>query len=142
MDLPRGTDLDVDGESHLFASSWANGGFQYSVPNVGYVLRLAPKNYTAPAFPDMRAASDGQLLSYLASPSQVQRLAAQREMIRRGDNPGFDAGLAKLIESGESLPVRVAAVFTLKLLRQDAADATLALVASANSELRELRCGH
>ena len=38
--LPRGTDVDVDGASRLYLSSWANGGFNYTDANVGYVLRL------------------------------------------------------------------------------------------------------
>jgi hypothetical protein len=37
MKLPRGTDIDVDGASRLYVSSWANGGFSYTDANVGYV---------------------------------------------------------------------------------------------------------
>ncbi|HZL34365.1 MAG TPA: discoidin domain-containing protein [Tepidisphaeraceae bacterium] len=137
MDLPRGTDLDVDGRSHLFASSWANGGFDYSGPNVGYVLRLSPKDYAAPAFPDLHAASDARLLTYLASPSAVRRMATQREMLRRGDNPALDSGLLEIIASGDPLADRVAAIFTYKLLHGDKADAQLAKIATANADLRE-----
>jgi putative heme-binding domain-containing protein len=137
MNLPRGTDLDVDGQSHLFASSWANGGFDYSRPDVGYVVRLSPKNFTPPAFPEMRGATDGQLLEDLTSPSHVCRLATQREMLRRGDDAVLDAGLEKLIDSTQPLHVRVAAVFTLKLLHGDASDPALARVAATTPELRE-----
>ena len=90
MDLPRGTDLDVDGESHLFATSWAGGGFDYSGPNVGYVVRLSPKDYKAPPFPDLRKATDAELLTHLTSKSQTCRLATQREILRRGDKPEFE----------------------------------------------------
>jgi putative heme-binding domain-containing protein len=137
MNLPRGTDLDVDGQSHLFASSWANGGFDYNGPNVGYIVRISPRNFTAPAFPQMRGASDEQLLADLASPSHVCRLTTQREMLRRGDDATLDAGLKRLIDSTQSLPVRVAAIFTLKLLHGDAADPTLVGVAATTPELRE-----
>src|SRR5665213_1682252 len=136
MDLPRGTDLDVDAQSHLYATSWANGGFDYSGPNVGYVVRLTPKGYTAPPFPNLRKLTEEQLLSQLTSPSHTGRLATQREMLRRGDNATFDAGLVKLIDSDQPLPVRVAAIFTLKLLQGDKADAALATVAQ-KPELRE-----
>jgi putative heme-binding domain-containing protein len=137
MDLPRGTDLDVDAEGHFFAASWANGGFSYSGPNVGYVARLTPKDYTAPKFPDLRKLSDDDLLAQLTSKSHTGRLATQREILRRGDNAGFDDGLLKLINSDQPLAVRVAAIYTFKLLHGDAADEPLAGVATAKPELRE-----
>jgi putative heme-binding domain-containing protein len=137
MDLPRGTDLDVDCESHLYATSWANGGFDYSGPNVGYVARITPKNYKAEPFPNLRKLSDADLLKLLTSKSHTQRLTTQREILRRGDNAALDAGLISLINSDQPITVRVAAMFTLKLLHGDAADATLAEVATKNADLRE-----
>lgn len=137
MDLPRGTDLDVDGQSRLYASSWANGGFDYSGPNVGYIVRLTPKGYKGPPFPDLRKADDAHLLTYLDSPSAVRRLATQREMLRRGDNPALDKGLLQLISSSDPLASRVAAVFTYRLLHGEAANAALVEIASSNAELRE-----
>ncbi|HWE00802.1 MAG TPA: discoidin domain-containing protein [Tepidisphaeraceae bacterium] len=136
MDLPRGTDLDVDAQSHLYATSWAGGGFDYSGPNVGYVVRLTPKGYTAPPFPDLRKLTEEQLLSQLMSPSHTWRLATQREILRRGDNAAFDAGLLKVIDSAQPLAVRVAAIFTLGLLQGDKANAALA-AAAQKPESRE-----
>jgi hypothetical protein len=46
MDVPRGIDIDVDGMSRMYLASWAGGGFRYSDPNVGYVVRLTPKGAT------------------------------------------------------------------------------------------------
>ncbi|HET6249737.1 MAG TPA: discoidin domain-containing protein [Tepidisphaeraceae bacterium] len=137
MDLPRGTDLDVDCESHLYATSWANGGFDYSGPNVGYVARISPKNYKAEPFPNLRKLADADLLKLLTSKSHTQRLTTQREILRRGDNAAFDAGLISLINSDQPLAVRVAAIFTLRLLHGDAADATLAETAAKKADLRE-----
>ena len=37
IDVPRGTDIDVDGAGRLYVASWANGSFSYTDPNVGYV---------------------------------------------------------------------------------------------------------
>jgi putative heme-binding domain-containing protein len=116
MTIPRGTDIDADGIGHLFVSSWANGGFSYSGPNVGFVARVTPKDWKPTSFPDLHKASDEQLLGYLASPSGVLRQATQREILRRGDKPAFASGLEKLAESNELLQGRVAAIFTLQQL--------------------------
>ena len=124
-------------QSHLYATSWANGGFDYSGPNVGYVARLSPQKYKAEPFPNLRKLADADLLKLLTSKSHTQRLTTQREILRRGDNAAFDAGLLALINSDQSLAVRVAAMFTLKLLHGDAADAFLADVATKKPDLRE-----
>jgi putative heme-binding domain-containing protein len=137
MDLPRGTDIDVDGYSRLYVSSWVNGQFVYAGPNVGYVLRLSPKGYNPPAFPVLAKASDAELLKHIASESGVLRQATQREMLHRGDKPAFVDGLVKLASSDAPLPARSAAIFTLKLLHGAAAnDALVALCDKA--DVREL----
>jgi putative heme-binding domain-containing protein len=137
VELPRGTDIDVDGASNLYISSWAGGGFSYSKPDVGYVIRLSPKGYKAPAFPDLRRATDDELLRHLAAPSGVLRQAAQREILRRGDKPVFAEGLGKLTMSDAPLAARAIALFTLKRLRGDAANAHLLEIATRD-DLREL----
>jgi putative heme-binding domain-containing protein len=116
MTIPRGTDIDADGLGHLFVSSWANGGFSYSGPNVGFVARVTPKDLKAATFPDLHTASDEQLLGYLASPSGVLRQATQREILRRGEKAELADGLEKLAASNELLQGRVIAVFTLQQL--------------------------
>ena len=138
MELPRGTDMDVDGRGRLFVSSWANGRFQYSDENVGYVIRLAPGGASAqPAFPDLRAESDAELLEHLAAPSGVRRQAAQREILRRADSDVFAVELPNLAASADTpLAGRVAAVFTLKLLLGGKADDALRELAKRD-ELRE-----
>jgi putative heme-binding domain-containing protein len=137
IELPRGTDIGIDGASNLYISSWAGGGFSYTDPNVGYVIRLAPKGYAAPAFPDLRNASDADLLKHLAAPSGVLRQATQREILRRGDKPAFADGLAKITISDAPLATRAIALFTLKLLRGDAANEHL-LTLVQRDDLREL----
>ncbi len=137
MDLPRGTDIDVDGIGHIYLSSWANGGFSYSGPDVGYVIRLTPRGLKPATFPDLHQATDEQLLGYLASASAVCRQATQRQILRRGDKPVFDVGLVKLAQSDKPLSARAAAIFTLKLLRGSKADAVLAELAG-RAELTDL----
>ena len=142
MSIPRGTDIDCDGLGHLFVSSWANGGFSYSGPNVGFVVRVTPKDLKPTAFPDLHKASHAELLGYLASPSGVLRQATQREILRRGDKPEFAAGLQRLAESNELLQGRVAAVFTIQQLLGARAYPVLAKL-TGNDSLREfaLRLG-
>ena len=137
MNLPRATDIDVDGMGHVFATSWANGGFSYTGPKVGYVIRLAVPGAKPAPFPDLRKATDEELVGYVGSPSGVCRLAAQREVLRRGDKPAIAAGLEKLALSNQPMTARAAAMFTLRLLRGNKADAALESFATHN-DLREL----
>ncbi len=136
VEVPRPTDMDVDGQGRLYISSWRDGGFNYSGPNVGYVVELRPAGVSFPAPPDVKKATDAQLLAELASASHVRRLAAQREILRRGDRPAVAAEIEKLCTAGSDLPVRVAAIFTLKQLRGAAANPALVELAKT-PELRE-----
>jgi HEAT repeat protein len=136
MTIPRGTDIDADGLGHLFVSSWANGGFSYSGPNVGFVVRVTPKDRKPTSFPDLHKASEPQLLEYLAAPSGVLRQATQREILRRGEKPGIAEGLEKLAGSNALLQGRAAAIFTIQQLLGQKGYASLAKL-TANEEVRE-----
>jgi putative heme-binding domain-containing protein len=136
IDLPRPTGIAADGEGSLYIASWKGATFNYAGPNCGYVLRVAPSNYKPTPFPDLKKATDSQLLQYLASPSAIWRFHTQREILRRGRNPIFERGLEQLALSKESLAVRVAAIFTLKqLLGADAQKPLLRI--EKNEQVRE-----
>ena len=50
--LPRPTDIDVDGQSRIFISSWRGATFTYAGPNVGYVIRVTgPRDGPPAPFP-------------------------------------------------------------------------------------------
>ena len=141
MSIPRGTDIDADGVGHLFVSSWANGGFSYSGPNVGFVVRLTPKGMTpATPVPDFRSLKDGDLISYVASSSGVIRQAAQREILRREEKlyskEKVGDSLRKLAQAPILLPGRVNAIFTLQQLQGPKAYPDLVQLSSID-ELRE-----
>jgi putative heme-binding domain-containing protein len=139
MDLPRGTDMDVDGQGRIYVSSWANGGFDYSGPDVGYVVRLTPSGRRPAPLPDLKKAGDDDLVTlHLASPSAVLRLAAQREILKRSgtDGSAFVGALTNLATSGAPLEARAAAVLTLSQLAPARARADLATLASKD-DLRE-----
>ena len=136
VELPRPTDMDVDGSGRIYISSWRDGGFNFSHPNVGYVVRVSAEGARPAKFPDLKRASDAQLVESVGSDSYVLRLAAQRELLRRGDKPEIAAALEKLATSSKPLPSRVAAIFTLKQLR--GAKATDALVTlTSDAKVRE-----
>ncbi|MGP0065364.1 MAG: discoidin domain-containing protein [Isosphaeraceae bacterium] len=114
--LPRPTDMDVDGQSRIYISSWRGAVFTYAGPNAGYVIRVTDPTAVRPAFPNLKAATDEQLVEHLASPSQVLRLAAQRAILRRSNKPAIARGLEALARTDGPLAPRVAAIFTMELL--------------------------
>jgi putative heme-binding domain-containing protein len=82
LKLTRPTDMDVDGAGRIYITSWEGATFTYNGPNAGYVVRLTKKD--APAR-TLRSLGDktADLITSIQSPSQVERLATQRELIRR-----------------------------------------------------------
>ena len=113
LTIPRPTDMDVDGQGRIYVSSWRDGGFTYSKPDIGYVIRVVAKGVKEPKFPDLKAETDDQLVGHVAADSAVLRLAAQRELLRRGVKPAASKALGTLAASNRPLPGRVAAIFTL-----------------------------
>jgi len=138
VEIARPTDMDVDAQSRIYISSWKDGGFDFSKPDVGFVARVTPPNANAakPAAPDFAKSSDVDLIKYLASPSHVWRLHSQREILRRGDKPGVGEALYELAKSNESLPARVAAIFTLRQLLGSASTVNL-LRLSVDDSIKE-----
>ncbi len=138
VEIARPTDMDVDGQSRIYISSWKDGGFDFSKPDVGFVVRVTATNANAqtPAAPNFEKSSDADLIKYLASPSHLWRLHSQREILRRGDKPGTAGALRQLAESNASLPGRVAAIFTLRQLWGSASTVNL-LRLSADDSIKE-----
>ncbi len=114
--LPRPTDIDVDGQSRIFISSWRGATFTYAGPNAGYVIRVTDPAATRPAFPDLKAATDEQLVGHLAASSQVLRLAAQREILQTGQQARLREKAGGTGPRRRAPGARVAAIFTLELL--------------------------
>jgi putative heme-binding domain-containing protein len=116
LEIPRPTDMDVDGQGRIFVSSWKDGGFNYSRPDVGYVIRVVAKDAKPAKFPDLKAATREQLVGYIGSDSAVLRLAAQRALLRKGIKGRVFPDLERLALDtlGHSLAARVAAIFTLE----------------------------
>ena len=124
--IPRPTDIDVDGSGRMYVSSWKNGKFAYSGPDVGFVAQLTPIDFTPKPFPNLNEASYEELVSHLSSPSAVYRLHAQRAILRGGypqeEPPSADEydvkdGLLTLAaDKAKPLYGRVAAINTVNQL--------------------------
>ncbi len=137
VELSRPTDMDVDGAGNLYIASWKDGGFSFSGPNVGYVIRLTATAGKPQPFPDLKKATDAQLLAHLASASHVLRFQTQREILRRGDKPAFASGLEALaLAANQPIGARVASMFTLKQLRGVRSHDTLVRL-TKDADLRE-----
>ncbi|WP_162136216.1 DUF7133 domain-containing protein [Zavarzinella formosa] len=136
LQIPAPTDMDVDGSGRFYASSWKGGGFDFSNPNVGFVVRVTDKDWKLVPFPDLKKATDEELVGHVGSNSHTRRLYAQREILRRGAKPLFAEKLEQLAAKTESPAVAVAAIFTLKqLLGEKSNEALLRLMKQQN--LRE-----
>ena len=152
IEIPRPTDIDVDSNGNLYITSWKDGGFTFSGPNVGYVIKVKPPTShvesLAGAFGMLVSSlkhgtslksppTDNEIVQQLNSPSHTIRLNIQREILSRGDRPEMAKGLQKLAASDDaSLAVRVAAIFTLKQLQGQNSHAAL-LELSQDAKVRE-----
>lgn len=84
LKIPRPTDADIDASGALYVSSWKNGSFNYSGPNVGFIARVIPKGFHPAALQDLNKMPVDTLIASLNTPSSVQRIKVQREILRRG----------------------------------------------------------
>jgi putative heme-binding domain-containing protein len=118
--VERVTDMDVDGNSHIFVSSWRGAMFNNAGPNVGAIIELRPQpGAGAPAkFPNLKKMSDAELVGPLGlgARSAMCRQQTQHEILRRGIKPDFKAGLIDLLKPANPLYVRIAALFTFSQL--------------------------
>ncbi len=127
MNAPKNTGIDVDGFSRTYFASWLGGGFGFAKELFGHVDLVQPEDKSGTAaYPEINEASDAELLTHLASRSQVARINAMREMVTRGSKPSYSKGLLAMARDTENpLYVRVAAVMTLKQLDGVKSHATL-----------------
>ena len=138
LQIPAPTDFTVDGRSRLYVSSWFKGGFRYTSEDVGFIARLAPTDSARASLQAPAGADTEGLVRLLGSESQVHRLQAQREILRREAPKAFASALEAMATSAEEpLSARVAAVFTLKqLLGEDSHDFLLRLAREGESEVQ------
>ncbi len=112
--LTRPTDADADALSHVYQASWKGATFNWAGTDVGYIVRVTPKDFKAPALPDFARVSDAELVALLESPSHRTRLEAQRTLLRREANAETTARLLALARDvAKPMVTRVAAVYAV-----------------------------
>jgi putative heme-binding domain-containing protein len=134
--VDRVTDIDVDGNSRIYVSSWKGAVFTNAGPNVGAIIELQPIGTERATFPDLGKADDATLASYIGSRSAVCRQQTQHEILRRGQKPAFQKALAELMGGTHPLYVRIAALFTLEQLYGTASHEAL-LAATKDATIQE-----
>ena len=111
--VPKVTDIDNDGSSRLFISSWHNSGFTGG--NSGFIAQVVPADWTYKPAPDLKKATDVELVKLMASASSKTRLHAQQELISRGPSAARTKALTVLATHAKSdVEHRIAAIFGLK----------------------------
>lgn len=94
--MTRPTDADVDGNSRVYCASWRGATFDWTSPDVGYIICVQPTNYDPPQMPNFDEATDAELIETMNSPSYRRRVEAQRELMRRG-NPAYQQLIVKAV---------------------------------------------
>ncbi len=129
--LTRPTDADVDALSRIYVSSWKGATFNWAGNDVGYVVRVTPKNFKPEPLPNFANAGDAELVKLLESSSHRRRLEAQRTLIRHGLKGDSDKAVGALAaDKSKPLASRVAAIFALKQSLGEKSHATLAKLAA------------
>lgn len=139
LTLPRPTDIDVDASGRMYVSSWKNGGFSFSNPDVGFVAQVTPQDFVPHPVPAVDDLDDAALLAALQHPSAAWRWTVQREMLRRvaANDQAFVADLEALArDPAAPLYGRAAAVFTLGQIPTPAAQSALQALLDV-SDVRE-----
>ncbi len=122
--MTRPTDADVDALGHVYEASWKGATFNWAGPDVGYIVRVTPKDFKAPALPDFDKLDDAALVKLLESPSHRTRLEAQRTILSRDDKPATRALLLALAgDKSKPLASRVAALYGVTQRNVSAPDA-------------------
>jgi putative heme-binding domain-containing protein len=115
LSIPRPTDMDIDSGGNIYVASWRGGQFKYAGENIGYVLVLQPKGESAKnGRPDLKKMSYDQLADLLTSNSDSLRLAAVREFVGRGKQPGYRGPLLKALGQQQTAQTRIAALSAWK----------------------------
>lgn len=137
--MTRPTDLDVDAQSNIYASSWKGATFKYDGEDVGYIVKVTPKGYEAPPVPDFPALAEEDLVPILKSPSHRLRLAAQRELLARGLTDEIVQRVKAIVaDQNQSLASRVAAIYLLKQALESGSHEFLAEIARQDAQIRPL----
>ncbi|WP_038166939.1 discoidin domain-containing protein [Verrucomicrobium sp. BvORR106] len=126
--MTRPTDADVDANSNVYCASWKGATFNWEGPNVGYVVRVKPKDFKAAPLPNYAKAANAELVKELSSPSYRRRIEAERELVRRKATKEVAIDLAGTFRNKDLSPAaRIAAIYTMRLGAKDPSDFVVSL---------------
>ncbi|MGC4007224.1 MAG: c-type cytochrome [Pirellulales bacterium] len=91
--LPRPTDIDYDASGSFYVASWRDGGFSFSHPFVGFVVKVSKDDLKPTPLPDYKKLTIKELVAQLRLDSLKHRQYAQLELRRRM----FPDAVAKLV---------------------------------------------
>jgi len=130
--VTRPTDADVDAQSHIYQASWKGATFDWAGPDVGYIVRVTPKDFKTPALPHFNKLNDAALVQLLEGDSHRIRLEAQRTLLRREASAETKKMLLALAgDKAKALASRVAALYAVTQRGiQGSADSEAAALAS------------
>ncbi len=128
LSLPRPTDIDLDPSGRLFVTSWKDGGFDFSTPEVGFVAMLTPHDYTPKPLPDLESLSVAELVTRMKGAGSAGLLHLQQALLRRNSAEVTPLLIALINDSNADMAARVAALYTYKQ----------GVGAKANAEIAEL----
>jgi putative membrane-bound dehydrogenase-like protein len=137
LTLPRPTDIDVDASGRMFVASWKNGNFSFTGPDVGFIALVQPTDMVAKPLPALNELTVEEIVKLFPSAGSATLFHAQQELLRRKVDE-VQPLLEKLIlDPSAGIPARVAAIFTLKQLQGEAANAFLTSLAFTSSAIQE-----
>lgn len=110
LSLPRPTDIDVDPSGRMFVSSWKNGNFSYTGPDVGFVALIQPSEYVAKPLPVLGELTPAQLVALMPMAGSATLRHVQQELLRRDANDASEPLVALLRNETADLPARIAAI--------------------------------
>jgi len=136
LGINRPTDIDADGSGRMYISSWKDGGFDFSKPDVGFVIRVVPKGWK---YEHEAPRKTDTLIPFinkrLGAGSAVLRLDAQRNILQHPTALGVVEidRIKAMAKDDNNLAVRITAIFTLMQTRPN--PQTLSFLATLAEDL-------
>lgn len=137
LTLPRPTDIDVDASGRMFISSWKNGNFSYTGPDVGFVAMVVPTGLVAKPLPNLSTLSTNDLVRRMRGAGAAAMFHLQQELLRRPVGETEPLLKALVDDTSADIQSRVAAIFTLKQSLAGKANPWLVKIAFSSGPLRE-----
>ncbi len=108
VELPRPTDMDIDAHGNIYISSWRDGGFNFSKPEVGYVVLVRPVAQGSPVAPRQEAGTSRDSQRHAGSENQAD---GSSSLLSRSDR-------ATLGETSQLLRQLASSSHTIRLTAQ------------------------